>query len=79
MPGISESLLPDYQVKLVVNRNLPAAVASLAGAPLIVHRAALRAICQRCIRNLLQDVLGMTAGPAFVGVNWHGEKGSVKP
>jgi hypothetical protein len=41
--------------------------------------AALGAICQRCIRNLLQDVLGMTAGPAFVGVNWHGEEGSVKP
>jgi hypothetical protein len=41
--------------------------------------AALGAIRQRCIRNFLQDVLGMTTGPAFVGVNWHGEEGSVKP
>ncbi len=31
-----------------------------------------RTLGQRVIRNFLQDVLGMAAGPAFVGINGHG-------
>ncbi len=38
-----------------------------------------RTVCQWGIGNFLQHVLGMAAGPAFVGINGHGETSSVKP
>jgi hypothetical protein len=41
--------------------------------------AAGRAIGQRGIGDFLQHVLGMAAGPAFVGVNGHGRKQERKP